>query len=78
MLLVHAPAFLAIGLLPGNRMVRLSFWTLLAGLALFTGDLAMRVYAGTRLFPMAVPAGGTLLIAGWLVVAASALSARSE
>ncbi|HTV69338.1 MAG TPA: DUF423 domain-containing protein [Rhizobiaceae bacterium] len=78
MLLVHAPAFLAIGLLRGDRILRWGFWLLLAGLSLFSCDLAMRVYAGTRLFPMAAPAGGTLLIAGWLVVTASALWIRRE
>ena len=40
--------------------------------ALFSGDLVMRQYAGSGLFPMAAPAGGTLLIASWLALAVSA------
>jgi uncharacterized membrane protein YgdD (TMEM256/DUF423 family) len=73
-LLMHAPVFLAAGLIGGNRLLRGGCGILLAGLLVFAGDLLMRDYAGTRLFPMAAPAGGVLLIGGWLVVAASALS----
>ena len=40
--------------------------------ALFSGDLVMRQYAGTGLFPMAAPAGGMLLIVSWLALAVSA------
>ena len=71
-LLMHAPVFLAIGLIGGGRVPRVGSWALLLGLVLFSGDLLMRHYAGVRLFPMAAPAGGLLMIAGWLVVAASA------
>ncbi len=72
-LLAHAPAFLAIGLIGGNRVLKGGGAVLLIGLVLFCGDLLARHYAGARLFPMAAPAGGTLLIAGWLGIAASAL-----
>jgi uncharacterized membrane protein YgdD (TMEM256/DUF423 family) len=41
--------------------------------SLFAGDLTLRQYAGHRLFPFAAPAGGTLLIVSWLVLALSAL-----
>jgi uncharacterized membrane protein YgdD (TMEM256/DUF423 family) len=77
-LLTHAPAFLAIGLIGGNRVLRGGGTILLVGLALFCGDLLARHYAGARLFPMAAPAGGTLLIAGWLGIAASALAGRNQ
>lgn len=73
-LLMHAPAFLAIGLLGGNRVLRVGGVILLVGVVLFSGDLLARDFLGTRLFPLAAPTGGTLLIAGWLVVAASALT----
>jgi uncharacterized membrane protein YgdD (TMEM256/DUF423 family) len=43
-----------------------------AGGALFAGDIAMRAFAGSRLFPMAAPTGGTLLLIGWLALAAAA------
>jgi uncharacterized membrane protein YgdD (TMEM256/DUF423 family) len=72
-LLMHAPAFLALSLLGGNRLRSLGSWTLLIGLVIFAGDLLARVYLATRLFPMAAPSGGVLMIGGWLVVAASAL-----
>ncbi len=72
-LLAHAPVFLAIGLLGGNRVLQLATATLLVGVLLFCGDLLMRDYAGTRLFPMAAPTGGTIMILGWLGIAASAL-----
>jgi uncharacterized membrane protein YgdD (TMEM256/DUF423 family) len=46
------------------------------GGALFAGDVTARAWLGTRLFPMAAPTGGVILIAGWLVLALAALSAR--
>jgi uncharacterized membrane protein YgdD (TMEM256/DUF423 family) len=69
-LLVHAPAFIGLSLVPRSRLVTI------AGLALFCGDLAMRSAAGNALFPMAAPIGGGSLILGWLLVAASALFTR--
>lgn len=77
-LLMHAPALLAAGLVSGNRLLRIGGLVLLLGLVLFAGDLLMRDYAGTRLFPRAAPAGGSLMIIGWLVIAASALMRPSR
>lgn len=77
-LLAHAPVFLAIGLMGRNRVLSAGGAVLLAGLALFCGDLLMRHYAETRLFPMSAPIGGTAMIAGWLVIAASALAGRGR
>ena len=75
MLLVHAPAFLVLGLLAAPRLTRIGGAVLGAGVLLFAGDLCARHFLGTRLFPMAAPAGGVAMIAGWLIVAArSALS----
>jgi uncharacterized membrane protein YgdD (TMEM256/DUF423 family) len=34
----------------------------------------MRAFAGHRLFPMAAPTGGMLLILGWLVLAAATVA----
>ena len=45
-----------------------------AGAGLFAGDLALRAFAGHRLFPMAAPTGGTILIAAWLALAIAALA----
>ncbi|MER8382066.1 DUF423 domain-containing protein [Mesorhizobium sp. M1399] len=72
-LLMHAPVFLAVGLLGGNTVLRSGSLILLVGLLLFSGDLLARDFLGSRLFPMSAPIGGTLLIGGWLVMAASAL-----
>jgi uncharacterized membrane protein YgdD (TMEM256/DUF423 family) len=46
---------------------------LIVGATLFSGDIAMRAFAGHRLFPMAAPAGGVILIASWLALSAAAL-----
>lgn len=75
-LLAHAPVFLAVGMLGGNRVMLSGTAALLLGVLLFCGDLVMRDYAGTRLFPMAAPAGGTIMILGWLGITASALLPR--
>ncbi|UCI17837.1 DUF423 domain-containing protein [Mesorhizobium sp. B2-1-8] len=74
-LLMHAPVFLAVGLVGGaNRWLRIASLVLLAGLVLFAGDLLARDFLGSRLFPMSAPIGGTLLIVGWLAIAISALA----
>jgi uncharacterized membrane protein YgdD (TMEM256/DUF423 family) len=46
------------------------------GSTLFAGDLALRAFAGSRLFPMAAPTGGIILIASWLVLAVAAAVVR--
>jgi uncharacterized membrane protein YgdD (TMEM256/DUF423 family) len=46
---------------------------LIVGAVLFSGDIAMRAFAGHRLFPYAAPTGGFVLIASWLGVAAAAV-----
>ncbi|MCB1507675.1 MAG: DUF423 domain-containing protein [Hyphomicrobiaceae bacterium] len=46
------------------------------GLVFFCGDLALRALYGERLFAMAAPTGGSLLILGWLVLALSGLFDR--
>jgi uncharacterized membrane protein YgdD (TMEM256/DUF423 family) len=39
------------------------------------GDIALRAFAGHRLFAMAAPIGGTILIAAWLAFTAAAIFA---
>jgi uncharacterized membrane protein YgdD (TMEM256/DUF423 family) len=46
------------------------------GGALFAGDVSARAFLGHRLFPMAAPTGGMILIASWLTVALAALVGR--
>ena len=80
-LLLHAAAVLGAtailhqGLLwRPSAAVALVAWVL--GFALFSGDIALRALAGHRLFPMAAPSGGTLLIGGWGLLVIAALLAR--
>ena len=44
------------------------------GATLFAGDVSARAFIGHRLFPMAAPTGGTILIAAWLALAIAALA----
>ncbi len=78
-LLFHAPVLLALGLAgsAAMRLMRIGGWVVLAGVLLFAGDLLARHYLGNRLFPMAAPAGGGLMILGWLVIAASAFAGKT-
>jgi uncharacterized membrane protein YgdD (TMEM256/DUF423 family) len=71
-LLAHAAALLAITprARPGEASARLwlaSAVALAVGAALFSSDVALLTLRGARLFPMAAPTGGTILILGWLV-----------
>jgi uncharacterized membrane protein YgdD (TMEM256/DUF423 family) len=43
------------------------------GGTLFASDVSMRAFAGHRLFPMAAPAGGTILIVAWSILALAAI-----
>lgn len=78
MLLFHAVALLAMaGALHLGLLFRpiglVAAAGLILGAALFSGDIAMRAFAGHRLFPMAAPAGGVILIAAWLAVTVAAI-----
>jgi uncharacterized membrane protein YgdD (TMEM256/DUF423 family) len=80
MLLFHAPAAIAACAAIGQGLLSRPLGLaavigLIAGTVLFSGDLALRAYAGTRLFPMAAPTGGTILIGAWVLIAIAALAA---
>lgn len=80
MLLFHAAAVLGgVALVQQGALLRpLAFAALIAwvlGAVLFSGDIALRAFAGHRLFPMAAPSGGIILIAAWLLCAAAAIGA---
>lgn len=83
MLLFHAPAVIASCAAIAGGLVSRPFGIgaailLLLGVALFSGDLALRAYTGHRLFPMAAPTGGMVMIGGWALLALAAfLSLRS-
>ena len=70
LLLVHAAAILALGSSIGHTVIGLlAMAGLAAGSLLFAGDMAMRTWASTALFPMAAPIGGSTAILAWLVAA---------
>jgi uncharacterized membrane protein YgdD (TMEM256/DUF423 family) len=46
--------------------------------SVISGDIALRAFAGHRLFAMAAPTGGTILIAAWLALAAAAVVALAR
>jgi uncharacterized membrane protein YgdD (TMEM256/DUF423 family) len=75
-MVVHAPVLLVIGMTVFNNIMRWAAVVLLLGVLLFAGDLVTRDFTDDRLFAMAAPAGGGLMILGWLGIAVSALFPR--
>lgn len=75
-LLLHAGPMLAIALARPLRAQLIAASLLAVGAFLFSGDLSLRLLAGAKPWAMAAPTGGMLLIAGWLMVAATALMRR--
>jgi len=78
LLLLHAVAVLGAATLTAEEMLwrplgLVAMAGFVAGGALFVGDVAMRAFAGHRLFPMAAPTGGTLLMLSWLLLAVAAI-----
>jgi uncharacterized membrane protein YgdD (TMEM256/DUF423 family) len=80
MLLFHAAAVLGGAALAQQgllsrplALLALAAW--IVGAILFAGDIALRAFVGHRLFVMAAPAGGIILIIGWLALTAAALGA---
>lgn len=68
----HALALLWLGSAAkseGIVRMRLTAWCWIAGILLFSGSLYAVSLFGIRSFGMVAPIGGTLLIAGWIVLA---------
>lgn len=83
MLLFHAAAILGgTALMQQGLLWRpvalaaLGAWIL--GALLFSGDITLRAFAGHRLFAMAAPSGGIILIVGWIALAIAAVGAFSR
>ncbi len=77
-LLFHAPVFLAVGIAQGERgrTPALAAIVLALGVGLFCGDLATRYFLDHSLIPFAAPAGASVMIFGWLALAAVGLRHR--
>lgn len=78
MLMIHAAALLAgsgaaLAVPRGSRLLPAALALIAVGALLFGGELALAGLRDWRPVPMAAPAGGLCLIAGWLVLAAAAL-----
>jgi uncharacterized membrane protein YgdD (TMEM256/DUF423 family) len=52
-------------------LIALTGW--IVGAGSFSTDIALLTFAGRRLFPMAAPTGGTILIIAWLALALAGL-----
>jgi uncharacterized membrane protein YgdD (TMEM256/DUF423 family) len=82
MLLFHAPAALLAVLLADRQVIRLWLGLVaaggfVAGATLFSTDLTVLQFLGHRLFPMAAPSGGTLMILSWFLLAIAAIWPRA-
>jgi uncharacterized membrane protein YgdD (TMEM256/DUF423 family) len=64
----HALALVALGL-AGRPETRLPALLLGAGAAIFSGSLYLMALTGARWLGAVTPAGGLLMIAGWLILA---------
>jgi len=77
-LLFHAPALLGAAALAGMGLIhpgagRTAGFALALGLALFSGDLALRALGGGPFSPLAAPTGGFVLMLGWGLIAVAAV-----
>ncbi|MGU3496797.1 DUF423 domain-containing protein [Xanthobacteraceae bacterium A53D] len=82
-LLFHAAALVGLAALVARigrgRGAILAASTVIAlGTALFCGTIAARIFLDMKLFTGSAPTGGTLLIAGWLMVGIFSLIARDR
>ena len=83
LLLFHAVAVMAaVGLSDRGMLSETLGWLAIIGWALgaclFAIDVGLRAYAGGRLFPMAAPIGGAMLILSWLVMGAATVAASRK
>jgi len=73
----HALGMLGVGLLmlhwPDARMLAWAAVLFAAGIVLFSGSLYALTLTGARVLGAVTPVGGVALIAGWIVLASTAL-----
>ena len=76
-LMVHAAALLggSAAVAAGLTVRPLALAALIGfvlGTVFFAGDIALRAFVGNRLFPMAAPTGGSILILSWIALSVAA------
>jgi uncharacterized membrane protein YgdD (TMEM256/DUF423 family) len=71
--LIHTIALLCAAP-PAGKLTRAAALLFIAGIALFSGGLYLRYAAGLALPAGVIPAGGICFMAGWLMLAVSALA----
>ena len=76
--LFHALALLVVGILAwmpqaavARGLVSTAGWNFLVGTLIFSGMLAALALSGVKILGAIVPIGGSLLIAGWIALAAA-------
>ena len=78
----HALGLLAVGMLmtqfPKTRRLEATAWLFVAGIALFCGSLYALAVGAPRAVGIVTPFGGIAFIAGWLLLAWTALGALRE
>lgn len=78
-LIVHGAAALALSALSSGSPSSVGFLAagslMIFAVALFSGDVTLRVFTGARLFPLAAPIGGSLLILAWLAAGITGIAA---
>jgi uncharacterized membrane protein YgdD (TMEM256/DUF423 family) len=82
-LLIHAAALVAgcgvaLAMPRGSRLLPVALALIALGAPLFGGELALAGLRDWRPVPLAAPAGGLCLIAGWLLLAATGLRLGSR
>lgn len=76
--LAHGPALLALGLYGVSaRLLQVCSLMLGVGTLIFAADLMAREMTGSALVAMAAPAGGMLMMLGWLAVIVAAIFRRA-
>lgn len=77
LMILHGVALVSLGLHgQGNRPIKLGGVALAMGIGLFALELTFYTLKAKHLLPYAAPIGGSLMIAGWLLVALGAFGWR--
>lgn len=77
----HALGIVLIGLLvqslPGQKLLPIAGWLMVAGIILFSGSLYALSISGVRALGAVTPIGGVAFLASWAMVAWSVWQARA-